>query len=297
MGYLASLKTRSRYLALIAVVSCGAAASGYVFASGHEEAAKTEEHAKAPAVTSAKAKAKAPEAPATAAAASSHGLIDTVREAWQSVGDKMDRLKRAEEEVQRISLENANLRFQLESQEFDCQARLSSKRTNEIGMQLGKDTGSPLGRTLAAINYRPPTHLLPSQLYTLALSYFKAHEDEKAAVILSFLSNLDEEVEYRNAKNLLMTGVAWYRVQNYELADLFFDRVLSGKQTADNSTYHAQARLWRGLVASRKGNASQAQAYLRQLIEHHPHSMEARWVNPVGVPGGKEAERVPASAE
>ncbi len=226
-----------------------------------------------------------------APASTRRSIFAPLGDAWDSIQDKVDDLRHASEEVQRLSLENANLRLQLESQEFECQSRLSQKRTEAYGKRLGQDTGSPLGRTLASIEYRPPTHLLPGQLYTLALGYLKGKEEEKAAVILSFLSNLEDEAEYRTAKNLLLAGVAWFRVENYDTADQFFARVLDGKQTPVNAQYHAQARVWRGLVSQKKGKHDQAQDFLKDLIAHHPHSTEAKWVNP----GSREAERVPAS--
>jgi TolA-binding protein len=212
--------------------------------------------------------------------------------AWHSGVEKVEALREADEEVERLSLENANLRLQLESQEFECELRVSQKNADSLAARLGRDTGSTLGRTLANITYRPPTHLLPSQLYTLAVGYMKAKEEEKAAVILTFLSGLDDESEYRTAKNLLLTGVAWYRVDNYDLADQYFKRVLENKVTAATLPYHAQSRVWRGLVAQRKGQPADAQVILKDLLARHPRTKEAKLINPLFK---EEEDRAPAS--
>ncbi len=212
--------------------------------------------------------------------------------AWHSGVEKVEALREADEEVERLSLENANLRLQLESQEFECELRVSQKNADSLAARLGRDTGSTLGRTLANITYRPPTHLLPSQLYTLAVGYMKAKEEEKAAVILTFLSGLDDESEYRTAKNLLLTGVAWYRVDNYDLADQYFKRVLENKVTAATLPYHAQSRVWRGLVAQRKGQPAEAQVILKDLLARHPRTKEAKLINPLFK---EEEDRAPAS--
>ncbi len=274
-----------------------------------EDHGKASGHAKAPAHGDAHGKASEPAAsasPKAGAPAASARPVHTessfalkVREfvgifvsAWHSGVEKVEALREADEEVERLSLENSNLRLQLESQEFECELRVSQKNADSLAARLGRDTGSTLGRTLANITYRPPTHLLPSQLYTLAVGYMKAKEEEKAAVILTFLSGLDDESEYRTAKNLLLTGVAWYRVDNYDLADQYFKRVLENKVTAATLPYHAQSRVWRGLVAQRKGQPADAQVILKDLLARHPRTKEAKLINPLFK---EEEDRAPAS--
>ena len=148
-----------------------------------------------------------------------------------------------------------------------------------------------MGRTLASIYYRPPMHLLPPQLYTLALSYFKAGEDEKAGVILTFLTGLEENNAYKNSKNYLMTGISWYRLANYELADAYFDQALEMKEGTESLPYLAQARLWKGLSAEKLGKHSASQQWLRELVDYHPQSTEAAWVN------SREVRRVPSAVD
>jgi tetratricopeptide (TPR) repeat protein len=243
-------------------------------ASAHDEPPKAEAHAPAP-----------PAGPGWTPS----GVLKASKSAIASIQEKVDRLRRAEEENRRLRLENAHLKLRAEGLQFDCQARDAASRTHELEMKLSGETGAKVGRTLASIHYRPPTHLLPPQLYTLAVSYFNAREDEKAAVILTFLTGLEENDTYKTPKNMLMNGVAWYRLDNFEVADQYFGRVLETKETPDNVQYQAQARLWRGLVAERTNRHDKAQHWLRELLDYHPHSTEAGWVN------SKEAKRVPAS--
>src|SRR5690606_8426762 len=146
-------------------------------------------------------------------------LRDSVTYAVEDVQTKVDELKRADEENRRLRLENANLRRWAESLRFNCSYGDARGQSEEIGLRLAKETGMRVGRALASIPYSLPAHLLPSQLFTLAASYFKAGENEKAAVILTYLTGLDDDDSYKNARNYLMTGVAWYRVEHLKLAD------------------------------------------------------------------------------
>ena len=70
-----------------------------------------------------------------------------------------------------------------------------------------------------------------------------------------------------------------YRLDNLELADQFFDRVLKLPAVPEHEQFKAQARLWRGLAAQRSGKRGPAQSSLRDLIDHHPRSIEASWIN------------------
>lgn len=213
---------------------------------------------------------------------------------WQSifsVQDKVAELRRADLENEKLRLENAHLRLKLESVQFDCKAQDAAHLNQELELRLDRDTGSKMGRTLASVSYKVPAHLMPQQLYTLAVSYFRAHEDEKAAVILTFLTGMEDETTYRTPKNYLMTGIAWYRVDNFGAAEEYFDRAVKHSETSENRELQGQARLWKALVAERTGKHGQSQQYLREVLNINPHSKEAAWVNP------KEADRVVASHE
>lgn len=219
--------------------------------------------------------------------------MHTLNEAMKSVAEKARELARADEENTRLKLENANLRLKLESMKFDCHAQDAQAQTQANELKLDKQTGSRLGRTLASIGYKMPSHLLPNQLYTLAVSYFKAREDEKAAVILTFLTGMENDDSYRSAKNLLMTGIAWYRVDNLAIADEYFEKALKSDDIHEN---RGQALLWKALAAERLGKHGKSQEWLREVLNLNPHSTEAAWINHPDRTRRKEASRATASA-
>lgn len=201
--------------------------------------------------------------------------------AFSSAQSKVDILREAVEEREKLLLENLKLRQKLETLQFGCKSEVASQVTQQMKRKLVTQTGSRVGRTLASIQYRPPTHLTPEQSYALGVGYFKAREDEKAAVIFTELVNLEETHLFKNTKNYLITGILWYRLENFDLADNYFEKVLNFETTAENLRYQAQARLWKALSAARIGKNSKAQYWLKNLLDYHPHSMEARWVNPL----------------
>ena len=205
---------------------------------------------------------------------------------------KVESISHALEENERLKLENANLRNWSETLRFNCAASDARSQTQKIGLRLTQETGRIVGRTLASINYRPPSHLLPPQLYVLAASYFKGEEFEKSAVILTFLTGLEDNKAYKTAKNYVLTAVSWYRLDHFKLADEYFDYVLQFPAVPENLQYQAQARLWKSLIAKRSGQTELSQHWLHELIDHHPHSMEAVWVNSMGA-----EDREPASSE
>lgn len=219
-------------------------------------------------------------------------------EAASSIQDKVDTLRRLDEENRKLALENTHLRMRIESHEFDCRALEAARRSRDLELQLNRETGSRMGRALASISYHVPTGLLPHQLFTLALNYFHAREDEKAAVILTFLTGMENEDTFKTSQNFLFTGAAWYRLDNLVAANSYFDMVLKeskGSMAADSTskdgdpTVQEQARLWKALVEERMGKHSKSQDWLREMLSYNPHSMEAGWVN------GKEAKRGTAS--
>lgn len=261
--------------------SSASSSAGHASHSGKDQAAKTSSQAPE---QEAEIATEVRHAPGSLAA-----LLGRYAKAIRSVQEKAEILRQADEENERLRLENSNLRLRLESLQFDCSSKSASSQTHEMQLRLSGETGAKVGRTLASIQYRPPTHLLPPQLFTLGVSYFKAGEDEKAAVIFTFLTNLDENEAYKTAKNLVMTGVAWYRLDHYELADHFFERALKTEGDPESLPYHAQARLWKALTAERTNKRLKAQYWLRELIDHHPQSAEATWVN------SREVLRAPSS--
>lgn len=229
---------------------------------------------------------------ATAEAPKKTGFFGSIVHAITSAGDKVAELRRADEENQRLRLENANLRLKLEASQFDCHAQDAAKNTRDLETKLDRETGTKMGRALASISYKFPTHLLPPQLYTLAMSYFKAREDEKAAVILTFLLGMEDDDAFRTAKNFLLTGVSWYRLDNMAAAQDYFDRAMKSPDLDEYPTLKGQVRLWKALVASRVGKHAESQTWMREVLNLNPHSTEAKWVNQA-----REASRAVASHE
>lgn len=208
---------------------------------------------------------------------------------FHSIQSKVEEIQSLDLEKRRLELEVANLRRWSESLKFGCEAANAEKKTRKSAARLSIETGAEMGRTLASIRYTPPANLLPQQLHALAVSYFKAKEDEKAAVIFTFLTGLEEDSTYKTPKNYLLTGVTWYRLDHWVEANSYFDRVLKEKPTAENLSYQAKARLWKALVAQKMNQKEKSQALLRDLMDHHPRSPEVEWVNT------KQGKRVIAS--
>lgn len=203
------------------------------------------------------------------------GLGISLTQLQQKISD----IAQADKDNERLRLENMYLRVQLKVAQFDCGSRAAQEKTQDLGNKLQTETGSPLGQTLSSISYRPPSHLPPIQLYALAVTYFRAREDEKAAVLFSFLTGLEDNDYFKTPKNYLNSAISWYRLDHYELADSFLDKVLLSQESVESVQFHAQARLWKGLVAERLGKHAKSQFWIRQLVDHHPHSTEAMWVN------------------
>ena len=71
-----------------------------------------------------------------------------------------------------------------------------------------------------------------------------------------------------------------------------FDRALKAPEKTENLQTLAHARLWKALTSSRTNKHTQSQFWLTELIDHHPLSLEASWVN---AKFGGRGPRTPAS--
>ena len=213
--------------------------------------------------------------------------IGLIENAFEQVQEKVRHFEGLERENELLRAENAHLRVEMESKRFTELTAESKSKTEGMSHQLKKEAGSHGARDLASIDYEVPHQLAPHQLYALGVSYFKAREDEKAAVILGTLTDLETTDAYKTPKNYLLTGIAFYRLENFTKADSYFDKVLKSEPVEANLPSHAQARLWKSIVAHRLGKHAKVQFWLTELVDHHPHSTEASWINP--------AARKPAS--
>lgn len=208
------------------------------------------------------------------------GVVHAHTEAYQSITEKVEKLRNIDELNERLTLENQKLRSLIEETKFECQKKEAEKAHVEHTAELKKNTGTPIGRAIASIGYEIPKHLLPSQLYVLGMDYLDRHDDEKAAVIFHYLTNLEHNTEYKNTNAYLLAGTAWYRVENYKWAMESFDQAMKLASKDNDQRAKAQGTLWRALASQKMNQKDRAQAELKGLIEHHPHSKEAKWINP-----------------
>ena len=277
---------KTQILALVGVLVGGAAWMFWPKSPAKHDDGHTEEHAEAESPEEAGDHDVGSEADVpteTHAEASHHTEQKTIAInplQWLSnIQAKVESIQNLHADNERLQLENANLRRWIMASRFEHQEKASKKKTRETSSTLLKQTGSPVGRALASLDYRPPMHLLPGQLYTLGVSYFNHREDEKAAVIFTYLTELDDQPQYRTASMYVLTGVSWYRLQNLKLADRFFDQAIQKPDTDTNIKHQARARLWRAVVAHRLGQSKNTQKWLRNLVVNHPHAIESKWVN------------------
>ncbi len=199
---------------------------------------------------------------------------------FNHIQEKVDHLRTVDEKYAQLAVENAELKHQFTELKFSKDSELAAQETQILSKGLLQETGMKTGRTIASFNYRIPTELSPTQLYTLGLSYLVAREDEKAAAILTSLMSSD--AAYRTPKNYLVSGVLWYRLDNLTQADQNFDTVIRLSEGDSTDRYQAQARLWKALVALRSQSEDRTQFWLHDLLDHYPRAVETSWVNPLG---------------
>ncbi len=206
-------------------------------------------------------------------------IAKTYFSSWTRFQVKLEHLQKIDEKYAQMELANVTIKQELETLKFKKETEHAVEGTQRFNKHLKQETGTEVGRNLASISYKVPHDLTSPQLYTLGLTYLKAEEDEKAAVIFSALISEDT---YRVAMNFLILGILWYRLDNLALSNQNFDSVLKMPERDESVRYQAQARLWKALIAKRLNNDHKAQFWLKDLIDNHPHSLEASWVNHIG---------------
>lgn len=206
-------------------------------------------------------------------------LVTVYGQAWVRVQAQVDELRHADEENAKLRLQNAHLRLGLESLQFNCHTQSAAKTTRNYERRLTQETGTEAGRLPAGITYHLPPGLSSTSLYTLGMDSLRAHEYEKAAVTLTALSDREEGDGFRSTRNLLIAGVAWYRIENLTRAEGYFDEVLKKPEAPEWAQFQAQARLWKAVIAKKLKKEVKSQFWLSELMDHHPHSAEVNWVN------------------
>lgn len=222
------------------------------------------------------------------------GLTHAITNAALSVHEKVVDLNRAVDENVALRIENAQLHRQIEEKVFERQVVESKKATEDKTSELIKKAGSPVARLVEGIHFEVPKSVSVSNLFTLAVSYIRAEEFEKAAKILHHLVYEQSNATYQTSENVLLLGIVLYQLDHFEGADQQFSMVLKSEASKDTLKYHAQARLWKALVAEKTHRSAKAQYWMRDLVDHHPKSIEAAWVNsdqrPVRTPASHPAE-------
>ncbi|MBU6376561.1 MAG: hypothetical protein KGQ59_11235, partial [Bdellovibrionales bacterium] len=200
-----------------------------------------------------------PSAKENTVSSDSQSVFAEVLHVFERLQNQVEEIRRLDLDNQKLRLENAQLRLRMESSSFECSVAKSQKITEEYAILSKSTAGSRTGRTLASISYQPPTHLLPGQLYALGVSQYQAGEFEKAAKIFTLLAEMSKEEAYQTLTHKLLTGSAWYRLKNWDMADQYFSQVtqlasqISGEPEDSQLKIFAQARLWKALLAHQRG--------------------------------------------
>jgi len=227
----------------------------------------------------------------------SYFKLKTYLQALESIETKAGVIHQALEENQKLKIENSALRQWAEEIKFECTQAKSVTQTDLLANRLKQETGTEIGRVLASINYHPPTHLLPSQLGTLGLTYFRTEDYEKSAVIMTYITGLYNDHSFKNPKYYLVTALSWYYLNNYLGAIEYFNKAIESDSVAKNvDKFKSQAYLGLVLTYEKMKNKKDSQYWARELVARFPRSDESKWINPKGelIPE-KLVERLPAS--
>jgi TolA-binding protein len=205
------------------------------------------------------------------------GVYGTYKKHFFSFADKIDGIQGLDQENQALSRQIASLEKDVELERSKSTETAAQAITEEVSQRLAEEAGSDLARELKAIEYEPPANLLPHQLYSLAVGYFRKQEYEQAAVILSQLISSKEDSSYQKADTQLMCAIAWYKLKHFKMASQYISQVKL-KSNADGAI-HRSALVWEALIAKAEGHKQEADLLVTAIISRYPHSEEATWVN------------------
>lgn len=199
---------------------------------------------------------------------------------WQGFQEKLQTMRALNEENQSLRKQNAHLRVELESQKFLLSQEAQQRDFHHVADKLQKEVGSILGHLPASLPELAHVNFNSTQELVLGMTYFKAGDYERATAVLGRLHWEVPDSFEKGIKLSLVKAVSWYQVGNYFLADRALEETLHVSQpTPAMLPYLAQARLWKALVAHRLKKKIKVQYWLQELIDHHPHSQEAQWIN------------------
>lgn len=222
-----------------------------------------------------------------------YGVLGAYQKRFFNFQFKLNEMKALDIENQELNRKVASLEKEIEIGRSGETEKEAESATITASKKLKSEAGSELARVTQSIEYQAPTNLLPNQLYTLAVGYFRKQEYEQAAVILSQLVDLKEDTSYQKAEVQMMCAIAWYKLKHFKLTHHYLSQVKTKSQPAD--TIYRTALVWEALTAKAEGNTQDAQTIVTSIISRYPHSEEAKWVNQrVGL---KHETRTPASRE
>jgi tetratricopeptide (TPR) repeat protein len=206
-----------------------------------------------------------------------YGVVGTYRKHFFSSFDKFHDLANLENENEALKARLALLE-QKETMAEDQRAERELASMNQVLEGKTKEQGGSgeahLPQTLA---YEIPPRLMPTQIYTLGLAYFRKQEFEKSAVIFEYLFKIPEEHRYETGENYLMSGISWYHLKNYVMARKQIKEANTRSKVYES--VHRQALLWDAMIEKAEGKTTVAQNKLLQFIGQYPHATESTWIN------------------
>jgi len=200
-------------------------------------------------------------------------------EAWKSFLLKMEKMNTLYEGYNHLKAENSELRLLLEKIRFEFISQRAFSMTKKKEKKLLLETGSKVGRVLASLTDSVPQDLFPQHLFGLGVHFFSIHEYEKAALIFSDLLYLKQDFQ-KKPPYLFAAAVSWYQIENYFLADHYFDELLSQFTEKRWSSYQSQSLVWKALIAKKINQEKNSQILLKKLLDQFPSSLEVLWINP-----------------
>ena len=213
-----------------------------------------------------------------------YGVVGTYRKHFFSFFDRIQGLSHLEAENDALKVQIAKLEAEQTIEEATKAERDIASLNSMLEKHVKSQTGSKAARVPQSIGYEMPGHLTSSELYPLALAYFRKQEFVKSATILDHLLTLPDNRRYETAENYLMSGISWYHLKNYNLAHKQINE--AKKHSIAKNVIHRQSVLWDALVEKAEGKARSAQLKLLHFIGEYPHSEESSWIN-----GGRSPAR------
>jgi tetratricopeptide (TPR) repeat protein len=215
------------------------------------------------------------------------GVVGTYRKHCFSFVDRFHNLAQLESDNDSLRAQLALLDQKKTLEEAGIAERELASMNEVLEKKVTEETGSPVAHLPQTIVYEVPNHLMPSELYPLALAYFRKQDFEKSVAIFDHLFKIPEDRRYETAENYLMSAISWYHLKNYKLSRNDVAEALKRSHEAED--VHRKALLWDAMVEKAEGHATVAQAKLYHFIGQYPHSEEGEWINGGRKPAEKEA--------